>query len=215
MKTTILFLCALFISSSTLQAQTFAEWFRQKKTQKQYLIEQIATLKVYSEYGKKGYDIGKKGLGTISQIKNGDFNLHRDFFGALSTVNPAIKRDPRVLDIQKLQISILAIRDDVLRNQSKKSDLLSKKENRYIALVFERLVENCSHILDQLNDVALSGNLTMKDDERLGRIDQLQREMADNYRFAHHFKNQVVTLVASRTQEQREVTNSSALFGIK
>ncbi|WP_333887401.1 hypothetical protein [Sphingobacterium siyangense] len=214
MKTIFLFLCALFISSSTLKAQTFAEWFRQKKTQKQYLIEQIAALKVYSEYVKKGYDIGKKGLGTISQIKNGDFNLHRDFFGALATVNPAFKHDPRVAEIQNLQVSILAIKDQVLRNQAK-SDLLNKKENRYIALVFERLIENCSHILDQLDDVALSGNLTMKDDERLDRINQLHMEMADNYRFAYHFKNQVVTLAASRLQEQREVTNSNSLFGIK
>lgn len=214
MKTTFLFLCALLIGTSALQAQTFAEWFRQKKTQKQYLIEQIAALKVYSEYVKKGYDIGKKGLGTISQIKNGDFNLHRDFFGALARVNPAIKRDPRVAEIQNLQVSILAIKDQVLRNQAK-SEQISKKESRYIAEVFERLLENCARILDQLDDVALSDHLTMKDDERLGRIEQLHKEMADNFRFAHHFKNQVVTLVASRNQEQGEATRSTVLFGIK
>lgn len=214
MKTTFLFFCALLICTSGLRAQTFAEWFRQKKTQKQYLIEQIAALKVYSEYVKKGYDIGKKGLGTISQIKNGDFNLHRDFFGALDTVNPVIKHDPRVAEIQNMQVSILAIKDQVLRNQIK-SELISKKENRYIAEVFERLLENCARILDQLDDVALSSNLTMKDDERLGRIEQLHKEMADNYRFANHFKNQVVTLAASRLQDHREAIHSTVLFGIK
>ena len=214
MEKVFLLLCVLLLGTATVQAQTFAEWFRQKKTQKQYLIEQIVALKVYSEYLKKGYDISKKGLGTISQIKNGDFNLHRDFFGALGTVNTSIKRDPRVAEIQNLQVRILAIKEQVLRNQVK-SELISKRENRYIAEVFERLIENCGHIMEELGDVALSGNLTMKDDERLGRIDQLHKEMVDNYRFANHFKNQVVTLVASRKQQQREVETSNSVFGLK
>ena len=56
-KILILFLLTIIVT--TTQAQTFAEWFRQKKTQKQYLIQQIAALQVYIGYAQKGYSIAK------------------------------------------------------------------------------------------------------------------------------------------------------------
>ena len=60
-------------------AQTFEEWFQQTQTQKHYLVEQIAALQVYLGYVKKGYDIASKGIHTISDIKNGEFNLYGTF----------------------------------------------------------------------------------------------------------------------------------------
>jgi hypothetical protein len=41
----------LFVQVST--AQTWSEWFSQKKTQKKYLLEQVAALKIYAGYLKK------------------------------------------------------------------------------------------------------------------------------------------------------------------
>ena len=58
-----------------LQAQTFDEWFRQGKTQKKYLAEQIAALQFYIGIAKEGYKAVGKGLQTIGDIKNGDFNI--------------------------------------------------------------------------------------------------------------------------------------------
>ncbi|RKE47177.1 hypothetical protein [Sphingobacterium detergens] len=207
-------LLVLLLATSKIQAQTFAEWFSQKKTQKKYLIEQIAALKIYGGYLKKGYDIGKKGLGTISQIKNGEFNLHRDFFGSLSTVNPAIKKDPRVADIEQMQYTILELKNQVFRNVSS-ADLVSKKEKQYIRDVFDRLLENCNHLLEDLGDVALSARLTMKDDQRLVRIEKIHREMEDNYWFANYFSNQLKALISSRRQGLREADHSNLIFGIK
>lgn len=207
-------LLLLLCSGATIQAQTFSEWFSQKKTQKKYLIEQIAALKIYSGYLKKGYDIGKKGLGTISRIKNGEFNLHRDFFGSLSIVNPAIKSDPRIASVEKMQIAILDIKSQVLASLTSVT-IVSQKEKQYIKDVFGRLVENCDHLLEELADVALSKNLTMKDDERLNRIDKIYLEMEDNFRFANYFSNQLAALVASRKQDLREADHSNLIFGIK
>lgn len=212
-KRLLMLLLALSMATIT-KAQTFSEWFRQKSTQKKYLIEQIVALKVYSGYLKKGYDIGKKGLGTISRIKNGEFNLHRDFFGSLSTVNPAIKKDPRVAGIEQMQKAILDKKSQVLADITS-TTLIPGKEKQYIRDVFGRLIENCDHLLEELADVALSNNLTMKDDERLIRIDKIYQEMEDNYRFANYFSNQLSALVASRKQDLREANSSNLIFGIK
>ena len=65
-------LLILFISfGQLLQAQTFAEWFQQKKTQKKYLVKKIAALQVYIEFAEKGYKIAKEGLNTIGVFTSG------------------------------------------------------------------------------------------------------------------------------------------------
>ena len=57
------FLIILFaVVSTSVKAQTFAEWFQQGATQKKYLLQQIAALQVYIGYVQKGYSIAKKGL---------------------------------------------------------------------------------------------------------------------------------------------------------
>ena len=53
MKTAMPILLFLFVSM-LLSAQTTAEWFNQKATQKKYLIQQIAALQVYIGYLQKG-----------------------------------------------------------------------------------------------------------------------------------------------------------------
>jgi len=76
----IIAIAMLLSITKSMSAQTFAEWFRQKSTQKKYLIQQIAALQVYIGYVSKGYSIAKKGLNTIQDIKHGDFDLHKNYF---------------------------------------------------------------------------------------------------------------------------------------
>ncbi len=74
-----------------IRAQTFSEWFRQKKTQQRYLLEQIAALRVYAGYVHKGYGIVSDGLQTVRDITNVEFNLHGFF---ISGVSGAATRNP-------------------------------------------------------------------------------------------------------------------------
>src|SRR3954469_16187075 len=90
MKTTFIISLLLAFAGQS-QGQTFSEWFRQKKTQKKYLIEQIAALQVYTGYLEKGYSIVIEGLSQISNIKHSDFDLHADYFSSLKYINPSIK----------------------------------------------------------------------------------------------------------------------------
>src|SRR5437762_1594743 len=103
MRTTILALFALVLSNISI-SQTAAEWTQQKRTQKKYLLQQIAALQTYLGYVKKGYGIADKGISTVQMIKNGEWNLHKDFFSSLSLVNPAIKKCGKVADIMTMQV---------------------------------------------------------------------------------------------------------------
>src|SRR4051812_23729293 len=103
----LVLLIFVFISVKVCNAQTFDEWFKQNKTQRKYLIQQIAAFKVYIGYVQKGYSIAKKGLTTIGSIKNGDLNLHNEFFSSLKNVNPGIMKYSKVADIIAYQIKII------------------------------------------------------------------------------------------------------------
>ena len=50
----LLMILAFFVSGKTY-SQTYEEWFQQTKTQKKYLLQQIAALKVYIGYAEKGF----------------------------------------------------------------------------------------------------------------------------------------------------------------
>lgn len=111
----IFLLAGLCFTIHHTKAQTFAEWFRQSETQKKYLLQQIAALHVYLGYAKKGFEIANKGINTVRNIKNGDFNLHRDFFNSLKNVNPNISRFAKVADIIAFQVSIVKQSKDALQ----------------------------------------------------------------------------------------------------
>ena len=105
-KNQCVFLIFLSFSLETIHAQTWDEWFSQKKTQIKYLTQQLAALQVYESYLSKGYKIADQGLRATGKIKDGEFNLHQVFFSSLSTVSSAVQRDSRIADIVSLQISI-------------------------------------------------------------------------------------------------------------
>lgn len=196
------------------ERQTFAEWFRQGATQKKYLLQQIAALQVYIGYVQKGYSIAKQGLNTISNIKHGEFNLHKDYFNSLKTVNPEIKSYSKVSDIIALQVNILKIYKEAAR-QVKQSGSFNVGEIRYINDVFERLRDDCTETIDALIKVTTSGQLEMKDDERLKRIDALYSDMQNKYIFVQSFSNEVNLLAASRIMEQNDIHFIRTLTGIK
>src|SRR3954463_9131175 len=86
----LLLLLLLLTIHTVCKAQTWDEWFKQKKTQVKYLEEQIIALHVNGNYLEEGYKIVQGGLSAIHDIKNGDFNLHKDYFSSLKRVNTAI-----------------------------------------------------------------------------------------------------------------------------
>ena len=149
MKKMLLFLLIFMPAIGSLRAQTFAEWFRQKKTQKEYLLQQIAALQIYIGYAQKGYKIAKEGLTAIGSFTRGEFNLHGDYFHSLKTVNPEIRKYVKVADIIALQVKIVQNYNSTYR-QINSSNAFSKDELNYIRSVFTNLLDDCEKTLDEL-----------------------------------------------------------------
>lgn len=205
---------ALTVSVTACKAQTFDEWFRQKKTQKKYLIQQIAALQVYLGYVQKGYSLAEKGLTTISNIRQGDFNLHKEFFSSLKSINPKIRNYTEVADLIVLQIQTVQVYKHAYK-QVRNSNMFNTGEVNYIFKIFTNLLSDCADIVDELITVTTNKDLKMKDDERLKRIDALYSSMQDNYSFAQSFAEEVKLLAVQRMKEKNDVQTSRLLFGVK
>jgi hypothetical protein len=199
---------------ATAHCQTIAEWTQQKKTQIDYLLEQIAANKVTIDCVEKGYAIAKFGLSTIQHIKSGDFNLHRDFFGSLEIVNPAIKGYARVGDIIACQVRIVKNISTTIKNLNE-SGQFNADELDHSKAVFENLLEECLKNVDELYLVITSGELQMRDDERIKRIDELYTDMLDNYSFCQSFSEECRVLAIQRLKEQIEIKVDKKLNGVQ
>lgn len=210
MKKILVLIIVLAVGPAT-QAQTFGEWFRQKSTQRKYLLEQIAALKVYGSYVKKGYKLAQQGINTIGQIKDGDLNLHRIYFNSLKNVNPSVRNYKRTNDI-------IAIQDDVRRETTigrkvvVKAKTLNASEIDYLDKVYRKLESDCLATLDELEAVITDGKLEMKDDERINRIDELLIQSQSQYRFVKDFNSSLAVHIVQKASEMKDVNLQNRLY---
>lgn len=213
MKALSILITSLGVTFST-NAQTFDEWFNQKSTQKKYLLQQITALKVYLSHAKKGYNIVTGGINTIRNIKNGDLNLHRNFFNQLQNVNPAIRRYTKVADIIAYQVKIIKQTKLVLQ-KIRETKQFTEAELDYCKQVFDTLLNECIKTVEELILVTTPGELEMKDAERLKRIDKLYADVQDKYSFSCSFSEDMGLLAIQRLGEQMEINRSKLINGIK
>lgn len=207
----IMLFCTMFTAG---QAQTFAEWFKQKQTQKKYLVQQIAILKVYKNSLQKGYAIAKEGLTTIGNSKNNEYTLHGNYFTSLQKVHPSIKNYNRISDIIFIQNKIIQACNIALI-QARESGVYNENEISYVQRVYGRLLNECKTKSEELITITVDNKLEMTDNERMERIDALYDDMQDQYTFLKSFSNATIVLAASRTKAKNNVETSRILYGIK
>lgn len=200
----LIVLLILITSCQNVAAQKWDEWFKQKKTQKKYLIQQIAALKVYLEYLKEGYDIAKKGLTIVGDIKEGKFDLDLEYIESLSNANPVISGSAKVTSIIAYQ-RLLMLEFQKLRELTGSSDFITQDESNYIAEVYSSMLRESEFTLDELDRVISNSDFEMKDDERLQRLDLLYSDMKDKYMFTRSFCNSTELLIEQRAKEQTEI----------
>jgi len=171
-------------------SQTFGEFFNQKKTQKRYLLQQIAALQVYMGYAKKGYEIVGSGIDVVKGITDGEFSLHRVFLGSLKLVSPFIRNHEKVGEILSLQLAVSGSFSGL-----KHLYYLSPSNQAYVLEVRDQLIAECGNDLEELLMVISSGQVEMSDEERLSRLSRIHEAMRDKYAFARSFCGEVAHFV--------------------
>lgn len=202
--TRIILVAGLMICMHSATGQTFNEWFRQKKTQKQYLLQQIAALKIYLGYLKEGYKIVNKGLTVVGDIKQGKFDLDIEYLESLRNVNSAVSGSAKVASIVAYQRMIM-IEFRKLKDVSDDSELFTQEEKQYIADVYSNMLRESGLSLGELDRVLSNSGFEMKDDERIKRVDMLYVDMKEKYSFTKSFSNSTKLLLGQRAGDKYEV----------
>ncbi len=205
-RATIIFI-ALIPFVNYCAAQTWDEWFNQAKTQEKYLLAQIAKFELYLSYLKKGYSIAQAGLTLIGNIKKGDFDMHSAYFNSLYQVNPVVSKYAKIADIIGTEVNI-SIMYKKYYDQFVSSNVFSAAEISFIYSVFTNIISQTTTDLDELITVITSGQLQMKDDERLRKIDGIYTSISEKQSFMNTFCQKTSV---EQLQKQHEVNDISVM----
>jgi hypothetical protein len=115
----------------------------------QVMLGQIAALNEYSSAAADGYRLVENGWHTIGAIRQGEWDLHKMYYGSLATVNPVVRAMPEARDI----ITI--------------AGLLAKRGR----------TAEASAAASDLSALLTDGHLVMTDGERMRRIIVLDEEL--------------------------------------
>jgi len=190
-------------------AQTFAEWFSQKKTQIKYLNEQITALLQYGSYVRQGYQISQNGLGSIGGWVKGEFDLHSAYYTSLKKVNPQVKGNAKADSI----ISYAGQIPQRFDHLNSLSDLDADSRD-YIGEVKATVLDECNKDINELQMVVTDGKAQMTDYERIRRLDGIYSRMKDKYAFTIYFCSQVRLLLFQRDQELKDINTLRQQYGI-
>lgn len=196
--------------AAPVRAQTFNEWFKQKKTQKAYLIQQIAALKVYLECLKDGYDIVKKGMNIVGDIKEGNYNSHKEYFGSLSKVNRLVSSSTQASRIVYLQTITVRLINQ-LRTRLDDSEL-TEAERKYLEKVCSNIMVITKDNTEQLELLLTDGKLEMKDGERIDRLNELDRNVLTCFTFTKNLWDDTNLLILQREDERSDIAEELELI---
>lgn len=177
-------------------------------------IEKLAQFKQILADLKNGYQIISKGYGTVKDISEGNFSIHKNFLDGLYAVSPEVRKYRRVIEIINYQL--ILIRELKAANAYfKKADVFSTSEMSYLAGVYQRLVKSSLRNLEELTMIVTAGQLRMSDDERMKAIDGIHADMEDKVMFLRDFNNQTSVLVLQRVKERNDASYLKKLNGVK
>ncbi|MEO8405033.1 MAG: TerB family tellurite resistance protein, partial [Chitinophagaceae bacterium] len=175
-------------------------------------VEKLAQFKQILKDLKEGYDILDKGYSAVKDISKGSFSIHKAFLDALMEVSPAVRNYKRVADIITYQVK--AIREarmalDAFRNNNQ----FTEDEITYLGKIYDNVLRQGVHSIDELAMIITAGKLRMSDDERLKAIDKVYADIIDQYSFLQEFNNNNAILALQRKSEKAEIDLARKLRG--
>jgi len=171
------YLLVLFLAwPKWVVAQTWDELFRQKETQKEYLLLQIGALRVQSGLLKEAGQIAKVGLQTIGTYRAVEKNLHDDFFKTFRVLGPR--------SIESLfRISQSGIHPEGLKKRINKSLAHWKSQSsdplftQWTELIHLGMWNKCVELADELLRIAGEG-YQLQDADRASHLDGLGEQLS-------------------------------------
>lgn len=157
------------------QAQNWDEFFRQKETQREYLLLRIGALRIQSGLIQEAAQVASFGLNTIRAWRAGELSLHRDFFNSHSHLGPLATRS-----LDRLISS--GIHPDLLEERIRKSRSYWLDQSSdflfvgWTEKIHGRMLDRAELLSAELEGI-LGNGLQAEDAERAEWIDGLGKQL--------------------------------------
>lgn len=197
----------LMMIAVVAHAQNFNEWFRQKKTQINYLQKQIIALQVFIELGQQGYAIYREGLDLIGDIKDGEFKLHKDYFASLSNVKRVVSQSAQLDEI-------IAWAQQIRLFEQRVSEVDVGNATNSLRRLFTALAEKSSDQVGQLQLLITDGHYELKDEQRIEHISNVHSDMLRLYSFAKQTYQDAIFQTKELSKQDKEIEIIKQLQGL-
>ena len=177
-------------------------------------LEQVSALKGYLHAAKAGYRIGTDGLHLIGDIKGGELNLHRVFFGSLTEVDEAVLHDPEVGDAFAEAAATNRLLDQALTTYAA-SGWLQPQEVQYMAAVRQQVYDDGRANVGALETLLREGVLSMTDGERLQHIRDQRGGIHARYVGVTAYVMGIGGLITARIKEQLYLGTLKKWYGLQ
>lgn len=184
MKYLLAFIC-LASCFNPCQAQNYSEWFRQKKTQKSYLLQQIVGLQYYINLAEHWYQMVQKGTQTWHELQSGNIKIHQLFFQSLKTPNPIVLtgQSATAKAWRELQDSYSKGKRFLIQQ-----DFVSEKEQSQLLSLWEKIYQKGKSLTLDQQQVLTANHWTLQAAERTERLQHIQKAMILLANQAHDFE---------------------------
>ncbi|WP_119079485.1 hypothetical protein [Chitinophaga alhagiae] len=207
---TIILLLWIFNVGSA-QAQLADEWLRQKRTQRKYLVAQIAALRQYAGLARKGYDVVGGGIRLVGQIKQGDLDIHSAFFSSLRQVSPFVRRHRKVLDLSASYLQLIA-HCRKMKSRWSNSEALPGWQRNAAADAYLRFANEITQDLLFLTELLTDGRFELNDAERLAKVDELSAAQSARKTLLHRLSTTISSKVGREEIRRREILHQQTLL---
>lgn len=174
-------------------------------------VEKLAQLKKILLQMKQSYSILSKGYGMVSQLSQGNFNLHRVFLEGLMEASPSVRKYRKVKEVVNIQLHLVSLCNTSIKRY-RNSGAFSIGELRYLASVQQKVLSESLGNLEELAVLVAGGLVQMDDGERLSAIDGIHRKMEETIGFLRRFLVSTDILRLQRIRHGRDLGQRESLF---
>jgi hypothetical protein len=195
----------ILLLSFNTQCQTANEWLKQKKTQKQYLIEQMAALQVYLKNLKQGYTVVNKGLNLVGEITGNSYSMDNIYIESLLQVKAPVANSELSSSIVVLERGIRT-RLRILRQRiDHNTGLLTADESTYLKKVAQKAESILSEQIATKQKVQTTDKVQMTDAGRVQILRRVKADLEELESFLGQADGELTRLIIQRQEETHEI----------
>jgi hypothetical protein len=196
MKTLLILVATLTTLTLPAQSQILGI-FQQGAEELSESDQQLAALALLLTRQQNGYHIIESGLTSIDTITGNEFNLHRNYYTSLATVNPAITQTPESTAFLSIESQIINESSAAL-SRWRQSQYLTSSDLAYVTRMSSVIASIATLQLSTFNMLTSNSNLTMTDDQRVEMIYQNDQQARSLFNFYQSLITSVDLLILDR-----------------